>query len=531
MCSNQAVIIALMGIAGLLMALVTGEIYKHLALDNQRANMYNLLEYKTNEEIEELSEVVNELGLSIQHHPGFRAAFNKRDRAAISDQLNNQFNQYFVTAGIIDLEKLLVFDMQFNFIAGSSNGASYNNASTLACTEFLERAKLRTGADKLRVLSDVCTDQKTPLYVAIIPVGGLVPKGYIMLTSQLMHTFKDIEEDLSMPLRVVTKHNNILYNSDKWPDQYEQKETLEAEFILREKTGREVARIKMLDHMVMLKKRLDSARMQLILFASGITAIAMIIAFLLMNHSVLSPMKTLLTQLQLIRKDRKYLGKRIHINGNTEIVQLAEGFNDMSEELGELYHSLEKMAFTDPLTSLYNRAWFHESLLKCIKMSTRHDNPFAVFIMDLNKFKPINDNYGHHIGDLILEKVSMRMQEVLRGEDTLARLTNHKNNEFNDEIIARIGGDEFAVLLPMVDNVASIEAVAKKLLHAIERPIQINDTIFKVGMSIGIAMYPQQGVDGNLLLRRADEAMYLAKNNGTGYEFSQSVTGDLHVIQ
>lgn len=529
--ANLAIIIVLMGVAGLLLALVTGDIYKKLVLDSQRTNMYSLLEYKTIEEIEELSEVVNDLGLSLQTHSGFRAAFKAHDVAALTNRLNNQFRQYFVTAGILDLENLFVFDREFNFITGSHNGLAYQRKGELPCLQVLQYAKQRKGTNRLRVLNDICMHEKTPLHISVIPVGGLAPQGFLVVLSRLIHTFSNIENDINMPLRIFMSGGEVLYESRQWSEQYSHEDNLEADYSLKAKNGKEIVTLRILDDMKLLKQKLATAQTRLILIASSITVIAMLIAFLILNRSVLLPMKTLLTQLKLIQSDRKQLGKQIEVRGNNDIRQLAKGFNDVSQELGELYQSLAKMAFTDPLTRLYNRAWFHEQLNKCINMGFRHNNPFTVLVMDLNKFKPINDNYGHHVGDQILEEVSRRMQNVLRGEDILARLYDEQDDNLNDEVIARMGGDEFAVLLPMIGSVADVEVVVKKLIHAIEQSIEIDENCFNIGMSIGIAMYPQQGDDGDLLLRLADEAMYQAKKKGGGYAFSQVKATDIHILE
>jgi diguanylate cyclase (GGDEF)-like protein len=185
----------------------------------------------------------------------------------------------------------------------------------------------------------------------------------------------------------------------------------------------------------------------------------------------------------------------------------------VSLENGRLVDSLrqkaeenERLALHDVLTGLPNRALFHVSVSNAIASAKRDGSGLAVMLMDLDRFKEVNDTLGHHHGDLLLQQVAWRLQEVLRESD----------------IVARLGGDEFAILLfGLDDSLASVQA-AKKVLHALERPFEINELTLDVGGSIGIAMYPENGADAETLLKQADVAMYLAKESHSGYELYTS---------
>ena len=122
-------------------------------------------------------------------------------------------------------------------------------------------------------------------------------------------------------------------------------------------------------------------------------------------------------------------------------------------------------------------------------------------MMDLDRFKDVNDTFGHHSGDLLLRAVAVRLTAELRASDTVARL----------------GGDEFAIVMMGVDSEAFAAAAARKLLRALEPPFEIDGERFDVGASIGIALFPQHGDDADSLMRRADVAMYVAKRSGSGY--------------
>jgi diguanylate cyclase (GGDEF)-like protein/PAS domain S-box-containing protein len=169
-------------------------------------------------------------------------------------------------------------------------------------------------------------------------------------------------------------------------------------------------------------------------------------------------------------------------------------------ERRELERELRRLAYTDRLTELPNRALFHDRLERALVMATRRKTPVAVLFLDLDRFKIINDSLGHEIGDQVLVAVAQRLRGCLRAEDTLARL----------------GGDEFAILLPELANRHDIHLVTDKCLSALSGPELIGRHEITVNASIGVAVSPQDGTDVQHLLRSADAAMYRAKARGGG---------------
>jgi diguanylate cyclase (GGDEF)-like protein len=174
-------------------------------------------------------------------------------------------------------------------------------------------------------------------------------------------------------------------------------------------------------------------------------------------------------------------------------------FRDITERR-ELERELRRLAYTDRLTGLPNRALFHDRLERALVMATRRNAPMAVLFLDLDRFKIINDSLGHQIGDEVLVAVARRLRGCLRAEDTLARL----------------GGDEFAILLPEMADRRDVYLVSDKCLSALSGPELIGGHELTVNASIGVAISPQDGTDVQQLLRSADAAMYRAKARGGG---------------
>ncbi|HEX6245105.1 MAG TPA: diguanylate cyclase [Polyangiales bacterium] len=158
------------------------------------------------------------------------------------------------------------------------------------------------------------------------------------------------------------------------------------------------------------------------------------------------------------------------------------------------------LAFRDALTGLFNARYFLRRLAEAVALSAREGKPSAVFLIDLDGFKPINDTYGHASGDIALKEVAARLRDALRDYDTVARL----------------GGDEFVVLVHGIDDRNVLGGLAQRMLELISRPIRVDQTSLAVGASIGVAIAPECANEPGKLLRVADRAMYAAKAAGKG---------------
>ena len=159
---------------------------------------------------------------------------------------------------------------------------------------------------------------------------------------------------------------------------------------------------------------------------------------------------------------------------------------------------MQHMAQYDALTHLPNRALFNDRLQQAIISAQRNKIRLAVMFIDLDKFKPVNDTYGHGVGDLLLKEVAVRIQNCLRESDTAAR----------------IGGDEFVILLPTIETKPNARKVGEKILHALNQPFELAGHTLQISSSIGIAVYPEHGRNEKLLIKSADIAMYHAKQGG-----------------
>ena len=169
-----------------------------------------------------------------------------------------------------------------------------------------------------------------------------------------------------------------------------------------------------------------------------------------------------------------------------------------NEALKENEKLLRYMAQHDPLTRLPNRMLFSDRLQQEIAIAKRDKKNFAVMFLDLDEFKPVNDKFGHGVGDLLLKEAAKRIQDCVRESDT----------------VGRFSGDEFIVLFRAIEHKQDAMAVAEKIRHALNQPFELAGQNLIISSSTGVAIYPDHGDSEVQLLKNADIAMYCAKDNG-----------------
>ena len=205
-------------------------------------------------------------------------------------------------------------------------------------------------------------------------------------------------------------------------------------------------------------------------------------------------------ELRLLRKDGTNFPVDCHcapLLERDEISGAVLVFQDVTERQ-QAAEMIRYMANHDSLTSLPNRNYCNNRLPQAISLAKREKRLICLLFIDLDRFKPINDNYGHAMGDKVLLKVAERLKKMLRASDSVCRL----------------GGDEFVILLESTLTIGGAENVAQKTIELLNEPIIVNGITCSIGASIGISIYPVDCHDADSMLRHADIAMYEAKKKG-----------------
>ncbi|MBT9612634.1 MAG: EAL domain-containing protein [Burkholderiales bacterium] len=491
-----------MGAVAIALVLVTSHIYRDLTIENRRQAIQQVIQIKSSELLVKLADESRNLASEIQRNPDFRDAVDRADQTIVASHLNEQFHRYFNTAGVIRLRKLYVLDRHYHLLAESSSQLGGGDLGEV-CASMLDQARNRSGAHHLKSISGLCASNNTALFAILAPIGSLQLHGFIMVITEPSQDLGAIGRELGMPVKIASPKGATLFQSPNWPATGNQTEVIIAEHPLKADTGQAVLTVALANDIQVLERELLRARNGVMTVAGIATALVALLTLFGLQRSLLNPLHRLLQKMQVLERDRKHLGEQVAVTGNREIRSLAQAFNQMTTELGSLYGKLEEMAFRDSLTGLPNRSLLNEHMGQMINQCNRENARFALLIMDLDRFKQINDSLGHPTGDLVLQQVAARLNEVLRQGD----------------VFARLGGDEFAAVLPIADGIDDTLPLVKRLLSAMAKPFVVEQNSLHIGISIGIAIYPDDGARREDLMRHADVAMYHAKQNQRGFAF------------
>jgi diguanylate cyclase (GGDEF)-like protein len=281
--------------------------------------------------------------------------------------------------------------------------------------------------------------------------------------------------------------------------------------------GREIGSIVLIGHGASLMRFLLSGLMGIVLC----TAISAWVALYLARRQlrgIIGPLRSLASVAHAARSERAF-DRRVPPATIAELDNLGSDFNALLDELESWQTHLQNenetlahQASHDSLTGLPNRAFFEGRLMRALRNANKLNERVAVLFLDSDRFKEINDNFGHAAGDAVLVAVAKRVRAQLREED----------------LVARLGGDEFAVLLTPLHKTEDAERIADKIIASMDAPIVLpGDHQTLTSLSIGIAVYPDHGVTPGTLLNAADEAMYQAKRLARG---AQHTAGSEHPV-
>lgn len=492
---SLVVTILAMGALGMALALVSGGIYRSHAVENERAAVVEQIRARIQDIRYRLDAEARGLGAALSAQPGFTAAARAQNSQKLGAHLESLLKAPAVASGEMQPARIYLHGPDFKTLAATGAEA----AEPVLC-EHVRALAQRRNPERAKLLSGFCVVDRQLYYTAILSLAD--QSGYLQIVVDLFKQIIDLETGATA-VRLAFTDGVLLYQSLNWPTPDAMDQMLVAEYPLNAYTASKVyLTVSIAKDERAFYEKLQHTAYLVWLAAAAATLLLALVALALLERTVINPLQALTAQLRRVRQDESQLGKRVSIGGNAEVVELANGFNEMTTKLEELYENLEHMAFTDPLTQLPNRTLFHDRLEQAIASARRDQRLFALFIMDLDRFKDINDTLGHHIGDMLLQQVALRLRGKLRESDT----------------VARMGGDEFAVLLPTV-NAKHADMAARMLLQALRTPFVVEEHALDVGASIGIALYPDHGIDTNVLIQRADVAMYTAKNAGCGHAF------------
>lgn len=325
-----AIITGVMGLFALFLALLSGDIHRDLVLNNQKNMMQDMISIAANERIKDLNQVSRDLGLALQSEKSFQLALKSKNKPKLISLLNNQFDQYFVTAGIIQLEQLVLFDNNISLIAESSKGAVFfEQKSKLKCSNLENRMRSRKGIQRMTVLNDLCLYEDKPINVVIVPVGGLRLKGYVAVVSNPTHNLTTLESNLGMPVKLLLNIERGIIQSSGWPDNISN--YLVSSFPLENSSGLHILSILTAQNIGELAGKLQSTRLEVLLYAGLGTIVVLGLCVFIIRRTMLVPLIKLTDKLCHFNLAEAEKAEQLEIQGTKEIQSICAGFNSMSK--------------------------------------------------------------------------------------------------------------------------------------------------------------------------------------------------------
>jgi len=404
--SGLILAIILLGVISAVTVYVNARTYRELAFNFQRQYMTQLVAAESADILSDEAKSARRLGLIIQGLDSFRRPFAAGDTRGVSAVLDAQFRQAPVTSNAVNLVELYAFDRDFK-LAGTSSGKA--DGASIICPDLVARLKLRQGARRLKPLYELCLFDGKPYLASMAPAGGLVPTGYIQIIIDPVPKISGIGSQLKMPVRISLPDDTLVYVSPDWTVDSEVPD-VQADYILLASESRPALKITALRNADSLVMQIEKTNNRLLLIVALIIIATVVLALLLVKYSVLKPLRDLSHQLI-----DEWAGRK-HESGGLSV---AEKDRPVSfHALGELYETLHDMAIRDPLTGIYNRALLEDRLKQLIVEFRRTPGHAAVLLMDLVRFKYVNDLLGHHTGDLLLQDVVRRIAGEVRESDS-----------------------------------------------------------------------------------------------------------------
>jgi diguanylate cyclase (GGDEF)-like protein len=490
--------IVLLGVISAVTVFMNAQTYRDLAFNFQRQYMSQLIESDVIEILAEQAGMAYRMGQNIRNDTRFRSAFETGDDGGLRSVLEAQFHAAPVTSGLIDVVGFYVFDAGYRLLAVSMRYPGLVDDGELICGGLVEGMQPSGDGVRPGPLDELCLHEGDAYIASIVTLGDLKPTGFLQVVYNPLAGIAKLDERLNMPVQISGLQSDTVVTSPDWAAGIAA-DFVQSAYLLNTRAGDPVLEIVAASSADELIVKIDKTNKRLLLIVALVLMVSVGLALLILKYSVFKPLQSLSHQL-----------KSRWIHGSSGPTGSPGGGKELPvsfHALGELYETLRDMAIRDPLTGTYNRALLEDRLNQLIAEHRRNPSVATVLLIDMVRFKYVNDMLGHHTGDLLLQMVVARFAEVLRESDTLARL----------------GGDEFVILLPDTDA-EQAEQVAQKIIQSMQQEFEVKGHKLSASVSIGIALMPDHGTEVDELLRNADYAMYTAKSSKQGYALHDPAT-------
>ena len=339
MMAHYCITLVVMGILSVALALLTGSTYQDITIQNQSTSISQLIEHETSSVLSLLDKDAAELALSINTMTGFKKAISEKETSLIGTTISNQFNRYYVTAGVINLVKISILDEKLKLIQHSDRGFQAKDDSIL-CGEIIKRLDQKPAYERLKPIGDFCEHRNNVYYSLIAPIGTLKPIGYIQLIMDPVERLESHQLSLQVPIKIIDNKGIVTFISDDWPENGSQNHSNLASYAIKGKNQKLYYTIQGNNDLSVINTQLRKLQAAVIIIAILSTLTVILISLFFLKKTVLNPINLLQQQLIKISDDETSLGERVSIEGTPEINSLSLQFNLMTEKLHNLYARL-----------------------------------------------------------------------------------------------------------------------------------------------------------------------------------------------
>ena len=458
--------ILLLALVGFSMVLITGILYSKLTYQNQRNAITGLIGLKITNALDELSEISTNMGLDLQTDQTLRQAIKDNDIPTIQQILETQFNRFFITAGVIKLKDIYIFDENFRLITNSNRQKLSPGADGLSCANLISMSSKRTGADRLKPVSHLCTNNHESSFGVIVPVDSLNPFAYMAIISDPAFSIIQLEKTLGDPIKIVRDNGNLVYKSPVWPAQTKLQDYLVASHVLRAPDGATILKTS-------AARDIEPYRNQLFNHAAVIIGVSAII-FVLVIIAVMYTLKAILKPLDELQNAAQKLGKGDYVEVSRtsvpEIDIVIQSFNHMAQEITELIKKLQREIMERKKTESTLKKHRHD-------LSLARDQAFAasraksVFLANMSHElrTPLNAIIGY--AEMLFDETDSDANKERR-EDLLRIQSSGKHLlTIIDDILdlskieagkLQLNIEEFAIYPFVLDTISTVRPLAEK---------------------------------------------------------------------
>ena len=287
-----AITILLIGVIGIVLVIATDFTYRKVAYEQQTQSVNQLIAIKSADLINKLTERQKELGFRLQSESDFIKAFSSDNKKDMVYWLDQEFNRYYVTIGLLKLEKILIFDNNFQLIASSERGIAIDSKENLPCAQTISLVSTLPNIQRTKPKSELCEYNDQPLLTTVISIGSIRSRGYIQIITSPAHILTQIESELGLPLKIYSNKGELLHQSINWPAKSNTQKHLVSTYVIADAKNNVSMKISGASDITEFKNHLDDTRYKIILGATGLTLITLLFAFVILHRGLL-PLKNL----------------------------------------------------------------------------------------------------------------------------------------------------------------------------------------------------------------------------------------------